>query len=1420
MPRGQLLMLRPAFIGQCPVTLSKRQFDLTGQGADIVCCNRAIASHGGFWASVVMCVGRRIRSAVAQRCCAVLRFMHRYHRSAGWLACLVWLINVAAAQVQSEASVGHAAKVEFFENRIRPILVQHCYRCHSSADKARGDVALDYRGGMVQESSAGMLVVPGDPKNSVLLQVIRHEIDDLKMPEDGARLSDEVAADFEQWIRDGAVDPRDAPPSAKELDRLTSWDATLAFRKRWWSWQPVVDVRAPALADWSEHPVDQFVEREHIRRGLTRAPPADRRTIIRRLTYSLTGLLPTVSEVQDYLADDRKDAYEKLVDRLLQSPRYGEHWARHWMDLVRYADSHGSEGDASIPYAYQYRDYLIRCFNEDVAFDQFVREHVAGDLLPDPRINQDLGLDESAIGAAHWRMVFHGYLPTDALQEKVRFVDDQINVLGKTFLAQTISCARCHDHKFDAISQEDYYSIFGLLAASRPGIKDANSPSKRSKNQAALREAKVALRAALATEWQDEVANDLLGKLAAIATRSLRDHPGFLIGEIDHRVASGQDFESALRELATEVVDRGMDAEGRRWDFASAQSDGLWYMSGNGLQAGVTEAGAFALQPEGDAVVTGIYPRGVYSHLLSTRHRGVLHSARFVVGDDCDIWCRVVGRGAVMRGVVEDYPRTGLIFPVVGFSADQWQWQRSDLSYWKGDRAHVEVVTSRDAPVEVGSSDRSWFGICDVSMREKGAGPPPEELDPFGLLAHKSSESLAMIRDRDGLAGYVRDCIRDAVRDWSLGSVTDQQARLLDACLHHELLSNQMAAMSSNVSELTLRYRTLESGVPLPTRVPGLIEADALDQPLYVRGDHRKPGPIVSRRFLEAIDPEPYAGTKNGRLKLAEDLVRSDNPLTARVMVNRIWHYLFGVGIVATTNNFGVLGAEPSHPELLDYLATRFQNEGWSIKRMIRLLVTSKTWQLASAEPAAFASKDAEGVWLSHARVRRLDAEAIRDSMFVVSGQMDFRMGGAGFGANSMTPRRSVYVASRRNDMDAFLAAFDSPMPFAPVGVRVSTNVPAQSLTLLNGPLCWDVAARWSESLAIVSSQQSDEHRIAQMFESVTGRLPRSAEVGALTGYLDDVRQDADQAEAVRAASLKALHHSRDELAAIMDPVRDRLISDARGRDTQAIVAPIAAWDFRVGLEDAVGDLDGRLRGNAKIDDRGLILAGDGFFATGPIDFGLKSKTLVAVVNLDGLDQRGGGVLTVQDLQGNVFDSIVYGEQEGLHWIAGSDNFSRTKSFGGPSERQADARPVHLAISYSKDGLITAYRDGEMYGKPYRGETVAFDRGAGQILVGLRHGTGGSGRLLRGIVGSASVYDRALSPEEVRAVAGGHAFVSTASVLAALSKADRAKAIELQHLIAAEELVLDDVSGSSTNYDDWTLLAHALLNIKEFLYVR
>lgn len=1352
---------------------------------------------------------------------------------------LVLIFNQVDAVSQDDPSFSDT-EIEFFENRIRPVLVEHCYECHNSSDAAESGLALDYRDGVLDGGDGGPVVDLSNAAESRLLATIRHEIDGLEMPENGPKLDDQVISDFEKWIALGLPDPRTEPPNEKQLAAETSWEATLERRKEWWSFRPIKNVSPPSLTAALDtgHPVDSFIRAKLDAQGLAPAPAAEVSTLVRRLYITLIGLPPGPLELIEWTQaieraeeSHREQVIERLVDELLDSPHFGERWARHWMDWIRYAESHGSEGDPRIDNAWHYRDYLIRALNQDVPFDQLVREHMAGDLLVSPRINLDQGINESIIGTAHWRMVFHGFAPTDALDERVRFTDDQINVVTKAFLGLTVSCARCHDHKFDAISQADYYSMFGILASGRPARQIIDLPERTEAFRSELDGLKPEVRNAIATDWLAA-----LGSLEQEIKDSDRTWEGadkptsvlFPLTRLRQVAEQGGDLSAAwdeqleqhrLRQASIESV-RGSNQI--QWNLAQSDDYRQWYLGGNGLTDEPAAPGSFSIAPEGDLALIGVYPAGAYSHLTSLKHAGRISSPDFDLSEDSELWVRVIGGpGSAVRYVVQDYPRNGTVYPVTGLN-NNWRWQRYDLTYWTGDQIHVEVTAGKDAPLLVNNQDRSWIGVREAILIRKGAAAPIETHEHLTPI-YRSADG-APPESIDAFASRMTATLQESILAWREGTANDSQAELLDACIRQGILPNQLADLPQ-AAPVVQRYRELESQVLVPTRIPGLEETQPVDQPLFIRGDHRRPGEPVPRRFLEAIADLPYSQETSGRLEFAHDILDSENPLTRRVLVNRIWHHLFGRGIVSTPDNFGRLGSLPTHPDLLDWLALRFENDGWSLKSLAKLIVMSKTWQQSSLPSEKATRTDPGNLFLSHAHVRRLEAEAIRDSMLATANRLDRELFGPPTSANSN--RRTVYTNVIRNSLDPFLRVFDFPEPFSAVGRRDATNVPAQSLTLLNDERVIGNAQALAQRILEDPDTQTDEERLQRLFLTALGREAKSDEISKAAQYLQDCRNAFETQRAARDSLIEQRDNYRATLNELIEPIRERLLAEldeTRNTDQQSLPAPFARWDFESDLRDAIGEAHGMGHNGAAIIKGELVVASGKHVITSPLKKTIRAKTLEAWVRLDNLEQRGGGVITIQTPDGRVFDSIVFGEKDPREWLAGSNNFARTESFQGPVENEATGVPIHFAIAYHEDGRIVGYRNGVQYGESYQSNgPVEFRSGEAVLSFGVRHLPATGNRMLAGQILAAQIYDRALSAEEI-ALSSGSAeyFVSERNILDAMDEDTRSQVgalkASLQQIETQIEALgpLPDASESGV----WSELAHAMFMLKEFIYIR
>ena len=428
--------------------------------------------------------------------------MHAQSRSKGSLlaGCSAAGLLCALFSVSSFAAAPTADQLEFFESRVRPLLAEHCHQCHSAQAKpVFAKLYLDTAEGLRQGSEAGPVVVPGRPDESRLMQAVRGE--SVQMPPTG-KLADDQIAVLAKWIEMGAPWPQEASRDFAASETGFDLDAR---KQAHWAWHPVKAASPPEVRNqaWPLNDVDRFLLARLESEGLSPAEEADRPTLLRRLSFALTGLPPSPEQIEAFLNDDSPEAYERLVDRLLASSHFGERWARHWMDLVRYSESHGSEGDPDVPQAWRYRDYLIRALNQDLPYDQLVREHIAGDLLDEPRWSADGKTNESLLGVAHFRMVEHAFQPVEPLEDRVKWTDNQIDVFSKAFQGLTVSCARCHDHKFDAISQKDFYSLFGVFYGARPIQATIDNPKDLNVHREKLVELKVRIKEKLAAAWID-----------------------------------------------------------------------------------------------------------------------------------------------------------------------------------------------------------------------------------------------------------------------------------------------------------------------------------------------------------------------------------------------------------------------------------------------------------------------------------------------------------------------------------------------------------------------------------------------------------------------------------------------------------------------------------------------------------------------------------------------------------------------------------------------------------------------------------------------------------------------------------------------------------------------------------------------------
>jgi len=1049
----------------------------------------------------------------------------------------------------SPPGAANAENVEFFEKRIRPILAQECYGCHSEREEIKAGLALDSRPGWQSGGDSGPAIVPGDPEKSLLYQAITHEHEELRMPKSGAKLEASVLADFREWIADGAVDPRDEPSSAEVLARDTAWSAISERRAQWWSFQPVADPEIPGSKRVT-HPVDRFLDVPRAEKDLPVSPLADRWAVLRRLHYVLTGLLATIQEQEDF-ADDwetlgRNEAIGKRIDALLASKHFGERWAQHWLDWYRYTEGHGGQGDPTNENATAYRDYIIRALNDNVPYDQLIREHLAGDLLENPRLDSSGMVNESIKGLAQYRFVEHGFFPVDALDELVKFTDNQIDVVTKATMGLTVSCARCHDHKFDAISHEDYYALFGIFASSRPGHRPVLAPGVIDAHRSALESRRAALAEAVKARWMEETDPPTIRKrLEAFAqfhdeieknpTKPLQTLAGK--EEIPQHllVRAGDALEPWIRwtddakiaaqwkALPARLDELRKDAEAHndsvtvaRVDFRDGLPEG-WRVTDGTVTA--TGPGALGLATEDGGVVESILPAGVITHSATAHEQAALFSEDFTIdfGAIAADWSG--GGWAQFRLVKENYPRTGGgIYGQHDTRADgETRWIGEDADFWTGNRGFFQFNTRKLAPAPPRGPRRankkrdstaphehgSWFHVREVRrLRGEGDRIRPTEFGATVLVDGASAPPAS----REDLARCYADAIRKTVSRWRTPAFSDEDARFLTECVRAGILPGDVKGLGKVVEGELAALRKIEKEfAPVARRsVPGVVESDGFDQALYERGDHTRPADPVPRRFLAALGGEPFdLEDETGRLELAREITAPDNPLFHRVIANRLWTHVFGEGLVSSVDNFGRTGQKPTHPELLDHLATRIRTSGYDLKDAIRYLVSTELFQLSSTPTSHARSADPANRLWTHARVRRFDAEIVRDHLLALSGQLDPKLYGPAVRSNQAVGkdvRRGLYLERRRKDRDRFLDTFDMPLPTTTRGKRDVTTTPSQAITMLNASFVRHQAKTWAEE----HEDQPPEESLRALVRYALTRPPAEDEMATLTDFQHD----------------------------------------------------------------------------------------------------------------------------------------------------------------------------------------------------------------------------------------------------------------------------------------------------------------------------
>jgi mono/diheme cytochrome c family protein len=1170
---------------------------------------------------------------------------------------------IAAASVTSSVCTADDAGVEFYEKKVRPVLAAHCYECHGP-DKQEAGLQVDSVAAMLRGGDQGAAIVPGSPDESLLVEGIKYDNLDFQMPPKGKMADAEVAA-IVDWIKQGAPAPKDEAKTASAGPKKVF---DLAERKKHWCFQPLNFTNPPNVRDeaWLQGDIDRFILAKLEAARIKPAAEADPRTLIRRLYFDLIGLPPTPAEVEDFVkhfpSSREKDgetegrryrrkeeqAYEALVDKLLASPHFGERWGRHWLDLVRYAETRGHEFDYLIPNAYRYRDYVVRAFNDNVPYDRFVVEHLAGDLMPNPRQDAE-SANLSILGTGFWFLGEECHSPVDIRQDETDRVDNKIDVMSKTFLGLTLACARCHDHKFDAISTKDYYALSGYVLGMSyrqtafesdlwnrrayefvQGADEQYEPLLRKTQHQQLRpvlEQADRYLAAVRAAWVPGVSDQAkLRRQAAIAeaARRFEVDPKRLEAWVDYFLSPAAKVGplSAWREFieTNRLPERwtsppagsskapGVAASGAPRvivDFAAPEvwlADGLaWGVGPRRLgsvaigddpqhplrRVATTDAAAVDLQ--WDMPVDGQLPNEREDGRLNWRQTGRTIKTPTFTLETGKLRYRIRGSVKVYAAVASHRVNKGPLHGKLAATfagGDEWRWVDHDLSEYTGRRVHLEFSPfERDELKGNQSRESSVRGVVESLPPTNPPAPASAIPWDFGdteryaadeLRQRKSLqlEHLGRLKGEElagALASGMKRLLVDGARNVLVANdepVRPAAAAAVDFMLSHREMWSTATEPDRDVVHFFTERNGLLAKLRSPSQTaPAAWEGTAVDEHVLIRGNHRTEGDMVPRRFLEAFDGPAVASKEPGRLELAERIVNGRDPLPARVIVNRLWQHLFGRGIVRTVDNFGIMGEQPTHPELLDYLAREFMADAWSMKRAIRRMVLSSAYRMGSAHGSDSKADEADpqNNLFHRANVKRLEGEIVRDALLAVSGRLDRKLGGPsvevyltpfmeGRGRPSSGPldgagRRSIYLRVRRNFLNPMFQAFDYPTPFTSVGRRSASNVPAQALALMNGPLVVDLAKQWSVRILKETQEEFDEmnrllqgsrakpgereiaekqvresrssHRIDRLYREAFSRRPTADEAAAAREFVaeqaklygaaeDDVRVWAD----------------------------------------------------------------------------------------------------------------------------------------------------------------------------------------------------------------------------------------------------------------------------------------------------------------------
>jgi len=1065
-----------------------------------------------------------------------------------------WAILLAAGlSTPLRADEPAPADVEFFEKQVRPILVERCYDCHSG-DSAESDFRADSRTALLRGGKRGAAIVPGDPQSSLMILAINHA-DQLHMPPKSKIPQKEIAV-LTAWVKKGAPWPGDNAPAPSPAKSSPADPAAVHkpdfsdAQRNYWSFQTPVKQSLPEVkhAAWVQSPIDAFVLARLEQAGLEPAPPADKRALIRRVTFNLIGLPPTPAEIDAFLADDSPQAFARVVDRLLASPHYGERWGRHWLDVARYGDSNGLDENLSFANAFRYRDYVIRAFNDDKPYDRFLLEQIAGDLLPD---DDPAPVSDSLTATGFLAIAAKMLAEDDPVKMQMDIIDEQIDTLGKAVLGMTFGCARCHDHKFDPISTADYYRMAGIFKSTKT-MENFNVVARWQERPLANRDELKELEAAKnAIAQLQKEADRLRSETVDQVLDDVRRHAGdYLLAAARHirleRLLAGARPAGAG---ATDSLPTGaLLLEAERFDRGNVLRDTSNYGQGIGVLVNAGPTPNFA-EYDFDVPASGLYQIEFRYAAAESRPCTLSINRRVVKGSALDqatgSWTPD-GQQWFIEGVFELSAGKNLIrienpraFPhvdkllVLPASTRLAAELGSDLLAEPADASPLRPEFVRQWAGYLRKLDPAaapLFAPWQAIALGNPVGALGDDLQRALRTAEGDTSPAALSRAYQARCATVTQAWRDALAADSgakqLADADDEALRLVlfdpegPLAVPESIEAHFPADAAARLAEQRGRIKGMEEALPRYPEVMAVSESKPQNVRIHFRGNHVTQGAEVARGFPTIMQGEapPIPEDRSGRLELARWLASGRHPLTARVFVNRVWQGHFGAALVRSADNFGLLGAQPTHPELLDDLAVRFVESGWSIKALHRLILLSSTYQMSTAWDEAAAARDPENELLWRMNRRRLEAEAIRDAILACSGSLDTTMTGSLLPTPNRqyvtstaninpvtykTGRRSVYLPVVRSALFEVFQAFDFPDPTTSSGERISTTVAPQALFMMNSELTAVECRRWAETL-LQDDSRGDADRLRALFERAYGRPPRDDETTASLAFLGD----------------------------------------------------------------------------------------------------------------------------------------------------------------------------------------------------------------------------------------------------------------------------------------------------------------------------